>query len=214
MGSGSERDRRGFVRSLLAVGGMGAVAGCTRGIGSDGESGDIDVGAQIEAPAGGNADGSGYGEIESLSAAVESANTLIEGFNECGPETDLCLKKVNERLDTVEDVEAVATVEATTPAEARTEAKRLRDEIDRVQSDISDQIPREINTVAQERVGTKIIDNPDDLQSPEDFRKGAERASQIDRIASALTETAGVMEMADAALTKAADILEQAADAS
>lgn len=215
MGSKREWDRRAFVRAVVAVGGIGGVAGCI-GSGEDGDGGSQsgnELGAQMQVPSGGSSDGSGYGQTESLSGAVEAVNSIVEQLNHCGPETDHCLEQMNERLDNVEDIEYVENVEASSTDEARQEAQRLRGEIDRVQGELREKVPREINSVAQEQAGTDIIRNPDDLQSAEDFRTGAEKLSRIDRASTVLQETGNLMELVQVSLGSAADRLERAVEA-
>lgn len=220
MSSGSGWDRRGFVRTIVAVGAVGAVAGCSDGSGGDGDGGtdptptetQTSTETQTEAPAAGETDTeSGAEGSGPIASAVDEANTIIEQMNHCGPQTDLCLENTNERLRNVEDIEYVEQVEASGPEEARQEAQRLRDEIERLHNDLREKVPQEINAQSQDQLGFDLIEDTDQYQTPEDFRQGAEELPN-DRAKRAMRDAANGMERIEETLTMAADGLEEAAD--
>lgn len=206
-------DRRRFVKALGAVGAVGTLAGCSGdgGDGSDGSDGDgeptdtetdeptqteTETEADTETDGGGDSAGAG-----SLEGTVSSVNETIEMLN---TEEGQSLTTLNNRLQNVDGVEMIEEVSASSADEAQSEAERLRNEIDRIQTAIIDKVPREINAQA----GFELVD-PSAYESLDDLEQGAEDVPN-DRAASAMREAAALGNLVEQELSSAADQLESA----
>lgn len=76
---------------------------------------------------------------------------------------------VNPGLEHVEGIDTVDPVEAETEAEAESEADRLEAEAERIQEEMFDRVPREMN----EQAGRQVV-SPDAIETPDDARDEAQ----------------------------------------
>lgn len=142
--------------------------------------------------------------------AVEEANAIVEEVNNGDPS----LSTTNEQLENVASVGLVDPVEAGTVAEAGEEAQRLRDEVERIKTDLFTLIPEEINAQSNEQFGFDLID-PENIpfENSDGMRDQADEVEGLsEEAAAALNGGADLADGIEAALNNAADILDSAVE--
>lgn len=152
--------------------------------------------------------------IPTVSEAVVQANAVIEVLN---TDEEGSIATINASLEHMEGVDPIAPVEADSPVETAQEADRLREEVDRLTSEIFTQVPEEINIESQERSGIELLGAagtppPEEIETPDDAREAADAlpslGADVEEAADALRATADIADAIDEQLHWAADLLD------